>query len=215
MIYVAHATSPAIPNLMLYDRAASRYTYIRTHYTYVRTYYMYIRIYPREPPGLSPADLTETYRCRCDKKGAANFALANPSTPRTLPEDRRRVPAVTHRKIRRWYTRGGANFVFLRTSVVCAPEKFSYRYNRAGRARTEENFRSKRDLELHVKGMRLQAARLSFYRSHRREGTFVKLIAGHAAAGRTDDKLLRIVVQSFRNRVTARHVSDNGRCCAV
>lgn len=45
MIYVAHATSPAIPNLMLYDRAASRYTYIRTYYTYVRIYYMYTCIY--------------------------------------------------------------------------------------------------------------------------------------------------------------------------
>jgi len=43
MIYVAHATSSAIPNLMLYDRAASRYVYIRTHYTYVRIYiYIYI-----------------------------------------------------------------------------------------------------------------------------------------------------------------------------
>lgn len=54
---------------------------------------------------------------------------------------------------------------------------------------------------MNVRGMQLSSARaVVFFTDHidsRR--TFVKLIAGHAApaAARTDDKLLRIVVQSF------------------
>lgn len=41
---------------------------------------MYIHIYPCAPHGLSPADLTETYRCRAIRRERPTSRLANPST---------------------------------------------------------------------------------------------------------------------------------------
>lgn len=139
MIYVAHATSPAIPNLMLYDRAARRvtYTYVHIIHMYIRMYTYIIRIYayiPRASHGLSSADLTETYRCRTIRRERPTSAPAKPRVyPRTLPEDRRRVPAVTYRKIRRWYTRLAKPAEQILgcpyERVRMFPENFSYKYN--------------------------------------------------------------------------------------
>jgi len=66
MIYVAHATSPAIPNLMLYDRRVALHIRILRHiHTDV---YVHVRRTHRAHHGLSPADLTETYRCRAIRR---------------------------------------------------------------------------------------------------------------------------------------------------
>jgi len=76
MIYVAHATSPAIPNLMLYDRRVALHIRILRHiHTDV---YMHVRRTPRAPR-IIPRWPNWNLSLSSDKKGTANLELGNPS----------------------------------------------------------------------------------------------------------------------------------------